>query len=696
MCDGFQKQQHTTRTNMNLEETAIANHIDDIGYDEISYDNVRVQVDDDVDKMKTNRSNGTSINETMRRVRRFSHAPSVLSYISESLQDGPDIIAYKETRAVKYLKLAMIVILLLVAAIVCYAVHKFSTASEINEFTLQFQYTSSQIVNKLHTNAKTKMEAIQSVALLLQAYSINMNQTWPFVTLPFYENHISATSSLLGAYGVLFFPIVSTENRIAWENYTIENRGWVNQSYDAQAMLNNGVDNRPKLGPNDTWVDLLWSESEQNPDMPDYEIGGIADTIFSTFSDSTVDQKPRKETIDGPYYPQWQAAPMSTYYQTSVNLNYARYTDFNESVYISLDTGGSAVLGWDWTDFQTPGRVTTMLYPVFDSFDVLQREVVAFLGVDIFWESYLEGILPNHTKGIYVIVETSCNTTFSFYLDGPNAIFLGMGDNHSSSYDPMKVTTIFGEYLEKDYLESQQGQGPNGSDPEPYMRSYSGVPLNSDVCQYTFDIYPSEEMQQKYETNLPVIYTSVVGFVFVFTILVFVLYDCFVEKRQRIVASSAERSDAIVSSLFPKSVKDRLYSETAKANNDNYGNQGGSSMELADDVDNEASTTKHHDTSHSPSTLNRASQKWSIHYDSVVGSQKWTNERNKVKNVQASALPSAQEYESTAKSHNLEDYNSKGNPNNTLNQKAIAEAYPETTVLFAGMYICFDVLLYKR
>jgi hypothetical protein len=43
-----------------------------------------------------------------------------------------------------------------------------------------------------------------------------------------------------------------------------------------------------------------------------------------------------------------------------------------------------------------------------------------------------------------------------------------------------------------------------------------------------------------------------------FTSLVFLLYDRLVERRQKKVMSTAVQSSAIVSSLFPSQVRDRL------------------------------------------------------------------------------------------------------------------------------------------
>jgi hypothetical protein len=47
--------------------------------------------------------------------------------------------------------------------------------------------------------------------------------------------------------------------------------------------------------------------------------------------------------------------------------------------------------------------------------------------------------------------------------------------------------------------------------------------------------------------------------IFVFTSLIFIAYDCLVERRQKLVLTTAIKSDAIVDSLFPSNVKERLY-----------------------------------------------------------------------------------------------------------------------------------------
>jgi class 3 adenylate cyclase len=82
-----------------------------------------------------------------------------------------------------------------------------------------------------------------------------------------------------------------------------------------------------------------------------------------------------------------------------------------------------------------------------------------------------------------------------------------------------------------------------------------------DQCQYLLRVYPSQVFYNEYVTNTPVKITCAVAFIFLFTTLLFLVYDRLVERRQRLLLSKAERSTAIVSSLFPRNVRDRLMQE---------------------------------------------------------------------------------------------------------------------------------------
>jgi Adenylate and Guanylate cyclase catalytic domain len=88
---------------------------------------------------------------------------------------------------------------------------------------------------------------------------------------------------------------------------------------------------------------------------------------------------------------------------------------------------------------------------------------------------------------------------------------------------------------------------------------YRGAPLDEEYCPFTLHLYASSKMASAYLTNNPIIFSLTAAMIFLFTALVFYLYDATVETRQKRIMQTAEHSSAIVSSLFPSSVREQLY-----------------------------------------------------------------------------------------------------------------------------------------
>lgn len=453
----------------------------------------------------------------------------------------------KETLYVRMSRLTVLLVLLGAAAGVSTFVFLFTHNDEVAEFEETFAEYAEQITRTVHRNAQHKLEATAAIALEVQAHAINTGSTWPNVTVPFFEEHIMATQSLTDAYGVQLFPIVTNETRAGWEAYSVNNRDWINASFFAQRQAY-GVDQskleRGQTGdPEFNWFDHLWGEDYVNEQNPDFSTG-IASQIFGTLFNEK--KQPAIDPNDGPFFPQWQVAPMGWYYQGTVNLNYGTFDDFLNQTQIVTKTGNAAY-GMAWNDGVTPGYISTMLYPIFDLFYGDKSKVVGFIGIDLYWQAFIERILPPSADGIYVVIENAppCNQTFTFQIFGDRAEFKDDGDVHeaASRFESMKQSFSFGSELMEPI-----------SDP-----TYKGRPLYDDFCPYTFHIYPSQELEDRYVTKKPIWYTVIIFSVFVFTSLVFYTYDVLVEHRQKLVLKSANQADAVVSSLFPQGVKEQLY-----------------------------------------------------------------------------------------------------------------------------------------
>jgi hypothetical protein len=80
-------------------------------------------------------------------------------------------------------------------------------------------------------------------------------------------------------------------------------------------------------------------------------------------------------------------------------------------------------------------------------------------------------------------------------------------------------------------------------------------------CLYYLHIYPTKGYEDLYDTTNPVKATTVLVFAFAFMITAFLMYDCFVVRRNRKLLNAMTRTNAIVSSLFPSNVRDRIFAD---------------------------------------------------------------------------------------------------------------------------------------
>jgi hypothetical protein len=87
-----------------------------------------------------------------------------------------------------------------------------------------------------------------------------------------------------------------------------------------------------------------------------------------------------------------------------------------------------------------------LMHPVYPYFsqDMTAYEMddlVGFLVVMLPWDSYFANVLPESVNGIMVVLHNTCGDHCTYQLNGPEAIFLGEGDLHDTSYDCTEVET---------------------------------------------------------------------------------------------------------------------------------------------------------------------------------------------------------------------------------------------------------------
>ena len=236
--------------------------------------------------------------------------------------------------------------------------------------------------------------------------------------------------------------------------------------------------------------------------------------------------------------PLWQIAPASA---PTVNVNLLSDSVVTDTYQAMLKTRASvlstAVQVGDLFDFafddnEKDRKVQPHMYimePVFSAFGE-GTEIVAFLIALTSFENLLDRILPEGANNIIVVIKDTCGQDVTFEINGPKARFLGFEDLHDPAFEH-KVRT---------------------SDLEQNEEVVDGL------CQHTMFVYPSSSFRASYNTIKPFIYTVIVVIAFAVTSVLTLTYDITVSRRQEKTMKAALRSNAVLSSLFPEAVRDRV------------------------------------------------------------------------------------------------------------------------------------------
>ena len=458
--------------------------------------------------------------------------------------DASDIrhLTQKESRSVAVWKCLTLFLIVAAGIGVSYMTYVFLSSEEHDNHEEAFEQFTNTMKDITKIRSNNLVVGLQNFASILTGYAQRpqSNVTWPKVTLPNFEIQAETAREQTQVEFLLFAPLVTHEDRFAYEAYTRQNQWWIEESRNITLK---------KQG---TLV-------ETSDYVTDEEIPGYISQNINSGQKGNGTYVPIPNVTDRFYIPVWQVSPppftprligsdanngningpllhavnttrdsaMGIVFDTSFLADYSISTKAHEEYHASL------VLG-DTPPYDRPHAI--MLTPIFEILGDPNSDIVGVVISVITFDAYVSKLLPNTVKTIDLVVKSTCfGQVFTYRIDGTETVFLGYDDSHDPQFNDSEVSWSFHSFL----------------DPELSSTTFGH-------CIYTFNAYPTAAFVESYESNLPLIFAFVVAAIFCLLIVVFVVYDKMGTRRNAKVENVAARSNTIVSQLFPKQITSKL------------------------------------------------------------------------------------------------------------------------------------------
>jgi len=389
-------------------------------------------------------------------------------------------------------------------------------------------------VADIQSNFERKLAAIDGLAIGLSSIAKTEHKTWPNLTIQEFNQQASNTRSLMGAKTIVLLPVVG--DKVAWEQYASQHSDdWTGPGITSQTSAN---------------VRRSIQKTRQ------LDQGQIHEHVFNIDG-----SEPNSD--DNLFLPVWQTSPVNTALLEFVNLNMLSIPSpgLNDTLFkqtpclgyvlnLQDDSSDRLVFGSP-TDafiaaisdgFTEP--VSALYYPILNDNNMLAAVLLATIS----WKSLLGDSLQHSAEKLDCVVLNQCGQEFTYKIGGDIPSYIGRGD-----------------------LRTHKGGNMVNMVNISTLAAMGELVVPSDACAYSIIMSPSHEMHTYFINGSPVLYGGFVTFFFIFSVVIFLVYDFAVESRQRALLAHAQRSARIISNLFPSNVRERLYQGEHNIDDEEHG-----------------------------------------------------------------------------------------------------------------------------
>lgn len=411
----------------------------------------------------------------------------------------------QQRAGIRLMRRLLVVSLLLSALSIAACAYTVLRRSEVDNLQTKFETFALKLAGSLAKGLDEKLAVIGLFALDVQSFARYSDSTWPYVTIPEFPNRAATFLNLTNGFYTSLHHHVEDWERSDWEAYTANNNGWIQDALDRQAQ--NEYQVKQALAP------------------PLNVIYDVTDLVNNRTQSGTP--------LPGPYLPIWQNYPI---WHRAYNYNgYASrvralfHQVINEpatsnrkqsaiaplvippepedSPNVVLDTTFkwySDITNYD-QEVETPYEPTSDIFFPIENITQTGRHA-AVISVSFYWRYLMRDILPDDTKGIYVVF-TDCQSNFTYLVEGPHTTYLGRGIKTGGAGQDFieTITTSIADF---------------------------NILLDDSACPIEMHITASDEMVDEYITPFPAVAATFAVAILVLSTLLFFVYDQCVGKQK--------------------------------------------------------------------------------------------------------------------------------------------------------------------
>ena len=378
-----------------------------------------------------------------------------------------------------------------------------------HELHMQFIGYADRIAENFNSRIHANLLALDSFSVSSTSYALDSGNSWPMVTIPDFAVRSWTTRQEMKAETLGLLPIVTSEKRQDWENYVIQNHNWIEEAREWEGKKGNNSLPSSRFLLRDDLINREDMSGNRKLQQKATFLDGVSSDIYTVNMEGAA-------VVDegiGPFSPIWMTSPVPSH-SRMINFNMLSHHLFWEAIedcMYSRMSVLSRVLNLESNHerdnlVSSPAQVmeepiSSIFYPVFDSFEE-NRNLVAVLAAEIYWRSLFENSHLETATEVVCVIETACDQTFTFKIDGNQTYFLGSGDHHDTAFSDL-VQTISPETL----METPE--------------AFTGTPLDLGHCPFLLHVYPTSEMKENRSSYDIIILVSCVLAVIIFATLLF-------------------------------------------------------------------------------------------------------------------------------------------------------------------------------